>query len=412
MPRMEELRDMTAVPYSRRRFAASTVAIAVSLGAAETFARQVPKPDPEAPGESMLQLLLGLAPEVEGANPDAIRETRFANLVPHLDHFGIGPLASSRDEIDPRLPAIFSLGATPSDGPSMTADPMRWEELFGFHPFSIHAMLEQGPADDYFLALRGEFDRDAVFGALEATGYSPTGDASEVWSLDLDDVARYNLAFDSGFLGLLFSYNHVVFLDDGVLAFASELATIERAQRAARDTSASMLGNAAVDSLSRSMPGDLTRAIVVPGRVLNDEVIVASPAMTPEQGEAAERALEQIEDRHGPMPAVEQAILGQTAGGPYRESVAADLDTDLRASFTVSVAVNDPDVGETYLAIATSRFEVLHSMSQSAPYRELLILETAEVEEGVVVLTFAQPDDAPVNLFDLYYARDLHFLFY
>lgn len=409
---LEDLRDVTEVSLSRRRFAAGSVAVAVAIGAAGTVASQVPKPTAEPVDQSVLQSLLALTPDAMGANPDALRETRFANLVPHLDHFGLEPLASGSDEVDLRLPAIFSLAAAPSDWPSMTADPQRWEDLFGFHPFGVRATLEQGPADDYFLLFRGEFDRDVVVEAMETTGYGQSGDAGDIWSLDLDDDARYDLAFDSGFIGLLFSYNHVAFLDDGVLAFSSELAYIEQAQLATRDTSVSMVGNPAVNALSRSMRDDVTRALVAPGSAFSDEVIVASPAMTPEQHAEVEQALEQIEDRLGPMPAIEHAILGRTAGGPYRESVAAELDTDLRATFLASIALSDPDAAATFLEIATRRFEVMHSLSQVAPYRELLNLESADVEDGLVVLTFAQPDEAMVSLFDLYYARDIHFLFY
>jgi hypothetical protein len=398
---------MLAHSLSRRLFA--TGSAAVTLYAPAALSGQVPKDSRARKEDSTLQSLLGLTPDLDR---DTDRVTRFVNLVPHLDLFGLAPLASGAGPIDPRLPIVFGLGTLPMDVDGIKINPERWEELFGFHPFTLHALLDEGPSDDYLLLMRGTFDQGTVFAALERTGYVPSDESSDIWRLGLDFEAVADLAFDTGFLGFVgASYTHVTFLGDDTMALASDVARLEGAREALTAPSASLLGNDAIASLAQAMPPDLFQAMIVQGSAFEAEVPGAPPGVSDEQREEALAAVDAIEDEHGPMPSFDAAILGRTPGGPYRESAASELDTDQRSTLLASIALDDPGQADACVAIVSERFDVLYSMSLVEPYRNLLTLESAGIlDNDIAGFTFTQEDSMDGDLFDLFNAKDLQFL--
>lgn len=403
--------------FSRRLFATGSVAAAAWLAVPGVVAGQDPVPTAstsDVTGESVLQSLLAMTPNLPGKDSNVPRETRFSNLLSHYSHFGLAPLKTNHDPIDPRIPAMFQFGGVPQDSSLIAFEPEHWLELLGFHPFTIHAMLDQGPLDDYFLLLRGAFEKENVFAAWERTGYALTQESSSIWHLNLDDDTRFDLAFDNGLFGFLGgSYDYAAYLDETTVVLASYRDYIEQAQQISSLSSQVTTGDLATTSLVMSMPSDLSRAFVLPGQSLRERDSWTNPNLSPTQREETRQILQSIADEYGPMPKIEAVILGRTPGGPYRKDSSTVLDSDERGTYIASIAPSDPAHGQTCLDIATERFNGLYSVGLRERYRNLLTLESAQVVDGgVASITFTQNGDVSHDLFDFYYAQDLQFLYW
>jgi len=303
---------MRTSPVSRRAFAAGSASVAVSLIMPTMVAGKVPRPTAppsEATGETTLRSLLAITLDFKGKDSAVPRETRFSNLLTHYNHFGLAPLKSSNEPTDPRIPTIFQIGGVPQDSSFISTEPEHWLELFGFHPFTIQAMLDQGPLDDYFLLVQGVFDQEAVFAAWERTGYAPSEGSSNIWQLNLDDGSRFDLAFGIGFFGFLGgSYDYASFLDEKTVVLASDPYYIEQAQDALNGLIESLLDSPTVGSLTQSMPSDSCRAFILKDRAFNEEVTSTNPNLSPAQREEVRSELEAIEAQHGPMPGIVAGI--------------------------------------------------------------------------------------------------------
>ncbi|MDQ3539134.1 MAG: hypothetical protein M3440_00460 [Chloroflexota bacterium] len=408
---------MAANRLSRRLFATGAAVAATALAVPGVVAAQTPvstRSTSGVTGESVLQSLLAMTPNLLGKESNVPRETRFSNLLSHYSHFGLAPLNSNRDPIDPRIPAMFQFGGVPQDSSFIALEPEHWLELLGFHPFTIHAMLDQRPIDDYFLLLQGAFEKEAVFGAWERTGYALTQDSSNIWHLNLDNDTRFDLAFDNGLFGFLgSSYDYAAYIDETTVVLASHHDYIEQAQQASSLSSQVTTGDPAITSLTMSMPNDLSRAFMLPGQSLKERGSWTNPNLSPTQREEMRRHLKSISDEYGRTPSIKAAILGRTPGGPYRGDSLAILDSSQRATYVAAIALSDRRQSHTYLEIATQRFDVLYSVGLRQRYWDLMTLESAQViDGGIVLMTFTQKGNDSHDLFDFYYAQDLQFLYW
>jgi len=406
--------SMAADRFSRRQLATGSAAILASLVVPRPSVGQDNNDSATSDNQSILQMLLALAPDVAGSGQSVAPETRFSNLVPHLDLYGLTPISPDSNTIDPRLPAVFEFGGIPYDGASMMTNPERWQDRFGFHPLQIEAMLDQGPSDDNFLLLRGAFDRTKALTAWEATGYASMDSSRDIWRLLLDDDAKSDLAFEDFFLGFLGgSYDYVGFLNDSTIVLTSDISHIEQAQQTISQSSRVTTGHPAITSLALSMPNELSQAFILPGQSLQERGSWTNPNFSPEQREEMRQHLDSIADEYGPMPRIDAAILGRTPGGPYREDSPAVLDSDQSATYVASITPSDPAQSQECLDIATERLDVLYSVGLRERYRDLLTLESAQVVDGgIALMTFTQNGDVSHDLFDFYYAQDLQFLYW
>lgn len=397
------------VGSSRRTFVASGLAAALLAGHSLPLTAQGPSRAhttiAQAARQPAAPSLLALLPQPAGYLPAPEFPVQLVNIAAALAPHGLEPMAAGDDPADAAA-HVDALATSPWARHEMWAAPDAWRETFGFNPFAVHALADYGPMDDYLLLVRADIDEEEVQRAWGTLGYVPIGDTPGVMRLDMDDAARLDFML-AGPIGLFSgSYDYVAALPDGVLGFSSSQERVERIVALADGDRGSILDHRAVAACATLLPPETTLAWHLNGARFwadpADAPLLLPPAgtnVTQEQHDKItanvatdEELLREIEDEHGPMPALELVTLAATP-----------------TQHLLMICPLDPESTDTALEIVSRRFEGMNSRSTTKPYTDLFrVAGTTVSESGVGVMTLDALGGA--TLFRLLEAGDVRFL--
>lgn len=256
------------------------------------------------------------------------------------------------------------------------------KETFGFSTLEAHQVLVTGSMPNQVTYYAGGLPTGELPAIWEAAGYArKQGAQGAYWTVGEDgevDLASPVGRFGAGML------NNVAIIDD-VVVFAPRLELIEAVQALVASGGESAAAVPEVSVLLGTLPVDAVNVIAVPGPGLDATSITPeNPGMPISQ--TVMDLLAESDDAVGPMPVVELAFFGVTAGTPVPE---AGADTFMFAD----LLTGSPEDAAQAAAVVTWRVEHMHSPVAEYAYDELLVVDAdREAASGpVATMAFTSP---------------------
>ncbi|HEV2072882.1 MAG TPA: hypothetical protein VGR29_04485 [Thermomicrobiales bacterium] len=291
--------------------------------------------------------------------------------------------------------------------PLVSDDPLFREALneesrgiFGFSVFDVHQVLVAGVAPDQLTYYAGGLPVADLPSTWEAAGYEKkSGEAGDYWTIGEDGELSLDLPAGRIGTGRL---NNAAILNDGIVVFAGTAAQLQQVQALAGGGGESAAGLQDLDALISTMPLDAVNVIPVPGAGLEAQSITPENPGA-ELNQTTTDLLAESDEAVGPMPEIDMALFGITAG--IVAPLAARDDGTPSATPEVLQSVADARffvhllAGSAADAVAAAEvvaWRIEHMISPVAgyPYSELLVPEfsTQDAAQGeVAALAFANP---------------------
>lgn len=273
-------------------------------------------------------------------------------------------------------------------------------DIFGFSVFDVHQVLVAGVAPDQLTYYAGGLPVADLPSAWEAAGYErKTGDSGEYWTIGENGEVSLDTPVGSIGAGRL---NNAVILNDAVVVFAGTASRLQQVQALATGGGESAADLEDLDALIDTMPLDAVNVIPLRGTGLEAQSITPeNPGAEPNQ--TTIDVLAESDEVAGPMPVIEMALFGITAG-VVAPLAARDVGTPAAtpvvlqsvadARFFVHLLTGSAADAVIAAGVVAWRIEHMISPVGGYPYSERLTPEfsSQDAAEGEVAsLTFTSP---------------------
>jgi hypothetical protein len=329
----------------------------------------------------------------------------WADLATQLDAAGLPPLDSADDLDGAFIQATQSL---PLGDVLRYAALPEYEDTFGFAPVRVDQTLTAGDPGNGLTLLQGRFSERALLRAWERSGYAPVEtDDGTVWSFA--DGAEFDASSPVGRLGVG-ALNNAAILPDDTVVFAPTVELVATTLTVAAGKAPSLAEREDVATLLDTVPATLVSAIQLRGEALTFE----DDVMTPEARQQIEELRAEQEDAVGPMPPVDAALFGITAGLHYPDDSADQpipaTEEVLEPTVVVRLLTDSAEDAGQAAEVVAYRWAEWPSMATGQPLATLLDLESAEAHERepVTILNFVPAAEATAGVwYQMIYRGDL-----
>lgn len=376
------LTSLSGSRLSRRVLVAGAAGAATSLLAGPGMARQAtpgatPAVDmPTGPARARLDTMLSLLPPGFLDVPDPnIPLFTWVDLASHLAAFGSPDLFSGDVAIVPILGALYI------DAPLVErAMDEQALELFGFSVLEAEQVLSAGsPPDRITFYAFPQSVRDLAE-TWEASGYERVdGEAGEFWTIG--EEGDLDLSSDIGRIALA-NMNNLAIVDDRVVVAARTSALLGQVLAMLESGGESAADQAGLQAMLETLPEDAVNVVALLGEGLEAHGLV--PENPGREGEAMlESLLAESDDAVGPMPPVDTALFGITAG------MAQGDDGNDDAVFFGHLAMASPEDATQAAAVVAWRMANMVSPTTGAPFGEHFqpAYDPADAVSGDVAVT-------------------------
>ena len=363
---------------------------------------------PAATGEpTALEAMLARVPaDLPGLDERSGTVIAFADIAAQLDAVGVEPPASRDDPgYAEWAAATGSLNLPRSASTTGTYE----RDDYGFDLSDVHQTFYVERPPFSLTLLQGEFDLDAVRGALETAGFT----AVDVGGHELLSLRDANAVEFDGPVGFrMAGMNFAVILDDGTLAFSSSGEPLVAVLDVADGVAPSMLDFAGISELVAQAPPDLASAMLVIGLDLGGNLppsLIGSTAVPDMSAMATEAA------SRGELPPVGLALLCSTVGGPLEvDDAPVELPPGTPDARAVAVLLMlTPELAEAAVPVIEERLETEESVESGEPFAVTFPERSVTAVPGTPVVTVdlaLAPGVRPHVLTRMFFDRDLGFL--
>lgn len=273
-------------------------------------------------------------------------------------------------------------------------------EIFGFSVFDVHQILTVGYPPDQLIYYAGGLPVADLPSAWEAAGYEKkVGDAGEYWTIGENGEPSLDVLAGRFSIGRL---NNVAILNEEVIVFTGTASRLQEVQALATEGGRAAVSLEDLDALIGTMPLDAVNVIPLQGAGLEAQGITPENPGA-ELDQTTVDLLAESDDAVGPMPEIEMALFGITAGvvdplAAQGEAASAATPEVLQsvadARFFVHLLAGSAVDAAVVAEVVTWRIEHMVSPVGGGRYSDLLTPEfsTQDAEEGeVAALTFNSP---------------------
>lgn len=337
--------------------------------------------------------LLQLVPEerLTSRRPDTWMFT-WSDLETQLAALGEPDLSADPSLAQPVLSPLLQI-----DQLSRYVDPSMVEETYGFSPLDVHQTLTTETPPNQVTYYAGGMDIDRLPAAWETAGYQhKQGAAGEYWTIGEQGEAMLDTPLGQISQGLL---NNIAILDDDMVVFAPRLDLLQAIQSLATKGGASAMDIEAVATLLAAMPEEAVSAAALAGSAMEISTTVPENPGA-ELTRTVSDLLAESDDAVGPMPVIEMALFGVTAGAVARRVTEAATPAPMRgnpdAFIFVDLLMASPDDAARAERVVDWRIEHMTSPMTGMVYRDLLVPEAPQGVEGagdVAAFAFTSPTD-------------------
>jgi hypothetical protein len=270
-------------------------------------------------------------------------------------------------------------------------------KTFGFTVWDVDQTVTVGALPDQVTYYAGGLSIADLPAVWEGAGYERhEGEAGEFWTAGADgemDMGSPVGQFGAGRM------NNVAILDGDIVVFASTAEQLQQVQALAANGGASAADNEDIAALIATLPEDAVNVIGAPGAGLE------AHSITPENpggqiNTTTQDLLAESDDAVGPMPPLEMAFFGITAGarGPEVSEDGATPETEgyTGAVFFANILTGSAAESSSAAEIVAWRMENMTSPVAGYRYSELFMTEfTGEeaVQGDVAALTFSMQEN-------------------
>lgn len=269
------------------------------------------------------------------------------------------------------------------------------KDVFGFSMLEVEQVLVTGTPPDQALYYAGGVDVDTLPAAWEASGYEKRGgDSGEFWTIsesgeiDLDSpVGRFGTA----------AMNNVAIIQDSLVVFTPTAEKLQRIQALASEGGTSAVDDENLQTLIDTMPADAVNIVALPGSAL-DALGITPENPGAEQAQTTRDFLSESDDTVGPMPQIEMAIFGITAGVVVEDTSGGDSPSAPQgnpdARMFVDLLTDSDEDATTVAQVVRWRMENMISPVAGYPYSEILVPDTfgtGSIHSSIASLTFTSP---------------------
>lgn len=283
--------------------------------------------------------------------------------------------------------------------------PELWEAV-GFGPAQVAQTMTIGDPPQITRIYRGNFDGEAIFRALDASGYDrvetdrePVMSSGEAGEFSIEDPFKRLV---------LANYNNAAVVDDAYVVTSPFIVNVESALAVFAGNEASLANNRAVQTLTDAVGEELVSAVVIDGGYLS-------------AGSLPDFAREGVST---PVPAAvippaAYALFGITPGSmPSRykdedpQLQGANDDTAPRSVFVIALHLGSEAEAVAAVPVIEGRFAEGVSVLTAQPYTELLGEAEVAAVPGAPVVTIRIKGDRVGRLWlRLVFGLDLVFIF-
>ena len=273
-------------------------------------------------------------------------------------------------------------------------------DIFGFSVFDVHQVLVAGVAPNQLTIYAGGLPVADLPSAWEAAGYEKkTGESGDYWTIGED--GELSLDSPAGRIGTG-RLNNAAILNDGIVVFAATAFQLQQVQALAGGGGESAAGLPDLEALISTVPLDAVNIIPVQGAGLEAQSITPENPGA-ELNQTTIDLLAESDEAVGPMPEIEMALFGITAGIVAPLAAREDgtptatpevLQSIADARFFVHLLAGSAADAVAAAEVVAWRIEHMVSPVGGEPYSDLLTPEFSAQDAGegeVAALTFNSP---------------------
>lgn len=268
-------------------------------------------------------------------------------------------------------------------------------ETFGFPAWNVHQIFVAGALPNQVIFYAGGLPVADLPGMWEAAGYErKSGEAGEYWTVGEDG----DLSLDSpvGHIGAG-RLNNAAIIEDQIVVFTRTAQELHQVQELAASGGGSAADNEELAALIETLPSDAVNVIALQGAGLGAQSITPENPGA-ELNQTTNDLLTESDEAAGPMPRIEMAFFGVTAGAmapavPNNDATPTPQgNPDARIFVNLLTAV--PEEAAAAAGVVAWRVGNMISPTMGYPYNERLYPEFSgadAVQGDVAAMTFTHP---------------------